>query len=93
VTTRIDRTALLALLGGRHELLEQLVDEGFLPRDDTALNPAHAEIARVVYTLSEELDVNWAGVEVILRLRSQLIATRQQVGQLLDLLRTDRETR
>lgn len=89
MTTRIDRTIVLALLEGRHELFDRLVDEGFLPRDDAALTPAHAEIARVAYTLAEELEINWAGMEVILRLRSELIATRQQVGQLLELLRSD----
>jgi hypothetical protein len=85
---RIQRTTLLTLLGGREDLLEQLMQEGLLPRDEAALTVDHAELARVVHTLSQELDVNWAGVEVILHMRSELIATRRQVGLLVELLRT-----
>ena len=43
-------------------------------------------MARVVGTLIHELDVNWAGAEVILRMRSEIVATRRQVVELLALL-------
>jgi hypothetical protein len=44
-----------------------------------------------VGTLVHELDVNWAGAEVILRMRSQLVATQVQVTELLVLLQSRRD--
>jgi hypothetical protein len=78
---------LLALLEGDDELLEQLCEAGLVPRDEEELLPEHAETARVVCTLVRELEVNWAGVEIILRMRGELVETRRQVAELVVLLR------
>jgi len=87
--SRHDRV-LLELLGGRAELLERLREAGLCPDDQEELAPAHAETARVVRVLSEELEVNWEGIEIIVRLRGELVATRRQIGELLALLRAGR---
>lgn len=81
------RQLLLELLRGEEELLEQLWDSGLVPRDVDTLSPEQTETARIVDTLVHEMDVNWAGVEVVLHVRAQLLATRQQVAELLAVLR------
>jgi hypothetical protein len=81
------RRTLDRLLAGDRELYEQLCEADLVPRDDGALGPEHLETARVVRTLVHELEVNWAGVEVVLRMRSQLVATRRQLGELAELVR------
>jgi hypothetical protein len=84
--SRHDR-ALLELLGGSAELLERLREAGLCPPEDEELGAAHADTARVVRVLAEELEVNWEGIEIIVRLRGELVATRRQIAQLLALLR------
>ncbi len=80
---------ILVLLEDDTDLLEQMRDADLLPRDEAALLPEHAETARVVQTLLQELEIPWEGVEVILRMRDELLATRRQLGDLLSLLRGD----
>jgi hypothetical protein len=81
------RQSLELLLAGDSELYTQLCDAGLVPRDDSELAPEHLETARVVRTLVHELEVNWAGVEIVLHMRSQLVATRRQLDELAALLR------
>jgi hypothetical protein len=81
------RESLELLLAGDRELYQQLSEAGFVPGDDSTLALEHLETARVAYTLVHELAVNWAGVEVVLHMRSQLVATRKQVGELAEIVR------
>jgi|GEM_PF-919666 len=81
------RESLELLLEGDRELYAQLCDAGFVPREDSALAPEHLETVRVARTLVHELEVNWAGVEVVLHMRTQLVATRRQVGELAEIVR------
>jgi len=90
VTPRIPLRELLELLHHDRTLFEQLCDEGHLERDAEHYTDDQAEVARVVGTLIHELDVNWAGAEVILRMRSEIVATRRQVVELLTLLQERR---
>jgi hypothetical protein len=87
MTSRVARDILLELLEGDEELLGRLYEAGLVPRGEQTLAPEHAETARVVHTLAHELEVNWAGVEVIVRMRSELVATRRQVAELVEVLR------
>jgi hypothetical protein len=87
MTERVLRQTLLALLEGDEALYEHMREAGFLPKDDAALAPEHCETARVVANLAHDLEVNWAGVEVIVRMRSELCATRRQVAELIEILR------
>lgn len=80
--TRIVHATILTVLDGDQELYEQLQQQGLVPQDEETLRPAHVEVARVTQTLVRELDINWAGVEVVLRLRSELHETRKQLAQL-----------
>lgn len=88
--TILDLKARLSeLLADTPDLYERLRQEGLLP-EDAALSHEHVETARVVRTLIKELDVNWAGVEVILHMRTELIETRHQIAELARLLRDRR---
>ena len=81
------RQTLELLLGGDRELYVQLCESGFVPSDDSALAPEHLEAARVARTLVHELEVNWAGVEIVLRMRTQLIQTHRQLDELAAIVR------
>lgn len=74
---------ILALLNEDHELYELLVESGLLSRGQDRFSAEDAELARVTGTLIHELEVNWAGTEVILRMRTELVATRRQVADLV----------
>lgn len=87
MTTPDLKARLLELLSDTPELYERLCREGLVPDDAAALSREHVETARVVRTLVHELEVNWAGVEVILRMRTELIDTRRQIAELAQLLR------
>lgn len=80
--THMKRTRLLTLLRGDEELLLHLFEHGILtPKEDF---PAEeVELALVARTLVRELEVNWAGVEIILRMRTELKATHAQVTHLV----------
>jgi hypothetical protein len=88
--SRIMRATVLSVLDGDVEFYEQLRSQGLLPEDEDALAADHLELARVTHTLVRELEVNWAGVEIVLRMRSELIDTHKQVAELLRLLETHR---
>ncbi len=90
MTRTIPLHDLLELLHHDEQLFEQLCDDGHLDRDAQHYTDEQAEVARVVGTLIHELDVNWPGAEVILRMRAEIMATRRQVVELLALLQARR---
>ncbi len=81
------RATVLTLIEGDEELYAQLCETGLIPREEAELSSEHVEVARVVHTLVKELEINWAGVEVVLRMRAELMATRRQMAELVALLR------
>ncbi len=88
MSRHIREQSLLALLQGDEELYRLLRNSGLLPEEEQALSSEHLELARVVHTLVHELEVNWAGVEVILHMRTQLFSTHRQVAELLTWVRS-----
>jgi hypothetical protein len=72
---------LLALVGGDHDLIERLIDMGEIEQRDTT---AIVDVDRVlvVRTLVRELEVDWPGVEVILRLLRELSDARRRIAEL-----------
>ena len=84
------QASVLAVVAGDQDFYVQLVERGVLPSEQ-ALRPEHVERARVAYTLVHELEVNWPAVEVIIRMREELIQTRLQVAALIELLRATEE--
>ncbi len=79
---RFTYQGLLELVEGDHELIARLVEEGLIERrgDDRAM----VDVDRVllVRTLWRELEIDWPGVEVILRLRDELQAARARIAEL-----------
>ncbi len=73
--------ALLKLVEGDQEIIDILTSLGILPNDAVAYSPEDVESILVTRTLVRELDVNWPGVEVILRMRRQLLLTRLRLAE------------
>lgn len=73
---------LVELVGGDHELITRLLDEGLIER--RADNRVLVDVDRVllVRTLWRELEIDWSGVEVILHLRQALDEARARIAEL-----------
>ena len=73
---------LVELLDGDNELIARLVEEGEIVQrgDDVVL----VDVDRVLLarTLLRELEVDWPGVEIILRMRDDLVAARRRIAEL-----------
>jgi MerR family transcriptional regulator/heat shock protein HspR len=71
--------------------LEAFAAEGLIEIKQTAdedrvISADDADNARVARLLVDELDVNLAGVEVIVRMRAEMIAMQRQFGKILETL-------
>jgi len=72
--------------------VRQLAAEGLVEicrpavNDDEVLSEDDAERMRVISVLMHEMDVNLAGVEVILHMREELISMRRQFDEVLETL-------
>jgi hypothetical protein len=86
VNDRLAYEMLLTLLENDAELMEDLVAHGLLQPSEEGYLPEQAETARLAHTLLRDLDVNWEGVEIILHMREELLATRRQMAQLVEYL-------
>ena len=69
--------------------LEALAREGLIEikhtvDDDAVVSADDADKARVARLLMDELDVNLAGAEVIVRMRAEMIAMQRQFGKILE---------
>jgi hypothetical protein len=82
----VTREELLRLLGDDREIIDRLISLGVIEMDDD-LRPEQAEACRVARTLVRDLEVNWPGVEIILRMRAELLATHRQISELLRMIR------
>ena len=84
MTTRYSYQHLVALVGGDHELIARLVEEGEITRRDDEGDIALVDLDRVLIarTLVRDLEIDWAGVDVILRLLAELAAARRRIAEL-----------
>lgn len=80
--TRYTYQHLLELVEGDHELIALLVEEGEIVRADDDTVTVDVERVLVARTLLRELEVSWPGIEIILRLRSELAAARKRLAEL-----------
>jgi len=90
MTKKTPRSLMIELLGGDSSVLEALEEAGMVAAEH--LTPAEVENVLVARTLIQELEVNLPGVEVILRLRSELIQTRTQMTRLAEVLSHTHDT-
>ncbi|MBA3465363.1 MAG: hypothetical protein H0T46_35855 [Deltaproteobacteria bacterium] len=72
---------LLQLLEGDNELIIRLVDEGLVERHEDVVT---LDVDRIlmVRTLWRDLEVEWPGIEIILRLATDLDAARRRIAEL-----------
>ena len=84
MTTRLSRRELVALLEDGEAFLRALEEAEIVGAGP--FSEEEVEDVLVAHTLYRELEVNLPGVEVILRLRRELIRTRAQMRDLLRLM-------
>jgi hypothetical protein len=79
--TRITYQLHLELVEGDDELIVRLVDERLVERDGDIVR---VDVDRVLLarTLWRELDVDWPGIEIILKLTAQLADARRTIADL-----------
>lgn len=78
---------LVELVDGDHELLAQLVEDGVI--EHVGGDRVLVEIDSVLAARTlRELEVDWSGIAIILRLRAELAAARRRITELEAALRT-----
>jgi hypothetical protein len=79
--TRFTYQHLLELVEGDDELIVRLVEEGLVERSGDVVR---VDVDRVLLarTLWRELDVQWPGIEIIVKLASELGDARRKIAEL-----------
>jgi len=72
---------LLELVDGDHEFIVRLVEEGLIEQRDDAMS-VDVDAVLLARTLWRNLEVDWPGIEIIVRLTAQLNAARRRVQEL-----------
>lgn len=80
--TRFTYQRLVELVDGDGELIERLVEEGVIERRDGDRVLVDVDRVLLVRTLWRELEIDWPGIEVILRLRDELDRARGRIAEL-----------
>ena len=80
--TRIAIDELLKLLEGDRDLLRILSEVGIIDENSAVFEPEEVEEILISRTLIRELEINGPGVDVILRMRHQLLLTRRRLAEL-----------
>jgi len=81
-STHLTYRHLIELVDGDHELIARLVEEGEIERRDDAVVVVDVDRVLVARTLVRDLEIDWPGVEVILRLLRELAEARQRIAEL-----------
>ena len=80
--TRFTYQRLVDLVDGDHELIARLVEEGEIVCDDEGCARVDVDRVLVARTLLRDLEITWAGAEVILQLRGALLDARHKIAAL-----------
>lgn len=83
---------LLDLCEGDREFIEQLFAQGIL-ESPQSITQVELERTRVAWALVQELEVNLAGVDIILRLREEILTTRRQMLEVAESLQDRKESK
>lgn len=86
--TRFTYQHLLELVDGDEELIVRLVEEGFIERRDDVAS-VDPDIVLLARTLWRDLEVDWPGIEIIVKLAGELAAARRHIEELQAKLGTD----
>ncbi|HUH05656.1 MAG TPA: hypothetical protein VML75_26865 [Kofleriaceae bacterium] len=82
MTTRIAYERLLEVVDGDRELVTLLIEEGVLVASEEGFSAQDVDLVLCSFTLVRELNVNLAGVDIILRLRAELARARRRLAEL-----------
>ena len=82
MTTRFTYQHLVDLVGGDQELIARLLDEGEIEPRDGDVAVVDLDRVLIARTLVRELEVDWPGVEIILRLLAELAEARRRIAEL-----------
>ncbi len=80
--TRYTYQHLVELVDGDHELIARLVEEGVIEYEDDGVVPVDPDMVTLARTLWRELEVDWNGIPIIIRLTAQLAAARRRIAEL-----------
>lgn len=79
--TRFTYQHLLELVEGDDELLVRLVEEGLIVEGE-AVTTVDVDTVLLARTLWRDLDVEWPGIEIIVKLVAELGAARRRIAEL-----------
>ncbi len=82
MTARLRYEHLIELVGGDHELIARLVEEGEIEARDGDVAIVDLDRVLIARTLVRDLEIDWAGVDVILRLLAELRDARRRIAEL-----------
>jgi MerR HTH family regulatory protein len=82
MSTRFTYQHLVELVGGDDELITRLVEVGEIEQRDDGTAVVDLDRVLTTRTLVRELEVDWPGVEVILRLLAELAEARRRIAEL-----------
>jgi len=80
-TTRFTYQRLVELVDDDHDLIAHLVDEGVIETRDNDRAVVDVDSVLVARSL-RELEVDWSGIAIILRLIDELAAARRRIAEL-----------
>jgi hypothetical protein len=79
--TRFTYQHLLELVDGDDELIVRLVEEGLVERHEDVVS-VDVDSVLLARTLWRDLEVEWHGIEIILKLAAELAAARRRIQEL-----------
>lgn len=79
--TRFTYQHLLELVEGDDEFIVRLVEEGFIEQRDGVMS-VDVDAVLLARTLWRNLEVDWPGIEIIVRLTAQLAAAQRRIQEL-----------
>jgi hypothetical protein len=82
MTTTFSYQSLVDLVDGDHELIARLVEIDEVVKRDGDVAIVDVDRVLVARTLVRELEIDWPGVEVILRLVRELSEARTRIAEL-----------
>ncbi|HTR54681.1 MAG TPA: chaperone modulator CbpM [Kofleriaceae bacterium] len=79
--TRFTYQHLLELVDGDEELVVHLVEHGLIERGNDIVT-VDIDAVLLARTLWRDLEVDWPGIEIIVRLTAELAAARRRIDEL-----------
>lgn len=72
---------LIEIVYGDQEIVHELLRFGLLEEEAGGFDARSVDRALTCRTLYRELEVNWAGIEIILRMREELLEVRRRLAE------------